>query len=258
MRTPIHVLMILTAAAVAAAQSPLEVGRISFSSPQPVVELDMGRMKGQPSRLAWSPDGSQLYVQTVEGWFPQPTAVHHYVLNASGGAPKGVQAEPEWVSPYWTGKSNQASPDVPGFKIALESEQKREQTTSVPRGGDLARGGTTVAIGSSSDDATTAAYNSQMIAIHTMKLNGETIGRFVNSVIVPGLTFAWGPEGSKVIAYAAEDGGKVIVMSADGTKQEVAGTKDALLPAWSPDGSRLAWLQKDGRRKFLVKVTQVD
>jgi hypothetical protein len=165
--------------------------------------------------------------------------------------------EPEWVGPYWTAKSHQASPDVPGHKIALESEQKREQTTAVPRGGDLARGGTTTATGTSSTDAQAAAYNSQMVTIHTMKLKGEVIGQFVNSVIVPGLTFGWGPKESQVIAYTAEKSGKVIVMDAEGKKQEVDGTRDALLPAWSPDGSRLAWLQRDGRRTFLLKVTQV-
>ncbi len=249
--------MSLALPALVLAQSPLEVGSIPFAPVKTVAKLDMGQLKGQPSRLAWSPDGTHLYLQTVEGWFPQPKAVHHYLLDASGGAPKSAQAEPEWVSPYWTSKSHQASPDNDGYKIALESEQKREQTTSVPRGGDLARGGTTDALGTSSGDATAAAYSSQMVAIHTMKLNGEPIGRFVNTVIVPGLTFAWGPKGSKVIAYAAQGNGKVIVMDAEGKKQDVQGSKDAVLPAWSPDGSRLAWLQKDGRRNLVLQMTQV-
>ena len=257
MRAPIHTFIILAVPALVLAQSPLSVGSITFGPAQTVAELDMGKLKGQPSRLAWSPDGTQLYVQTIEGSFPQPKAVHHYVLNASGGDPKDTEVEPAWVSPYWTSKSHQASPDVPGHKIALDSEQKREQTTAVPRGGDLARGGTTTATGTSSNDATTAAYNSQIVTIHSMKLKGETIGKFVNSVIVPGLTFGWGPKGSQVIAYAAQDSGKVIVMDAAGKKQEVQGSKDALLPAWSPDNSRLAWVQKDGRRKFLLKVTEV-
>jgi hypothetical protein len=72
------------------------------------------------------------------------------------------------------------------------------------------------------------------------------------------LTFGWGPKGSQVIAYAAQKSGKVVVMNAGGKKRELDGTKDALLPAWSPDGSRLVWLQKAGRRKFVLKVTQVN
>ena len=33
-------------------------------------------------------------------------------------------------------------------------------------------------------------------------------------------------------------------------KQTVSGIKDALLPAWSIDGTRLAWVQKSGRKKY--------
>jgi hypothetical protein len=28
--------------------------------------------------------------------------------------------------------------------------------------------------------------------------------------------------------------------------------KDALLPAWSMDGARLAWVQKSGRKKYTL------
>jgi hypothetical protein len=35
-------------------------------------------------------------------------------------------------------------------------------------------------------------------------------------------------------------------------KQTVSGVKDALLPAWSTDGTRLAWVQKSGRRKYTL------
>jgi hypothetical protein len=32
----------------------------------------------------------------------------------------------------------------------------------------------------------------------------------------------------------------------------ISSTKDAVLPAWSADGKRLAYLQKTGRKKYLV------
>jgi hypothetical protein len=32
----------------------------------------------------------------------------------------------------------------------------------------------------------------------------------------------------------------------------VPGVKDALQPAWSTDGSRIAWVQKSGPRKFTL------
>ena len=90
-----------------------------------------------------------------------------------------------------------------------------------------------------------------------MLLKGETVGEFINSVIVPGLTFGWGPKGSKTIAFAQQKTGRLVIMNEQGMRQEVAGSQNALLPAWSPSGDRLAWLEKDGRRKFRLQVARV-
>ena len=80
---------------------------------------------------------------------------------------------------------------------------------------------------------------------------------FVNTVIVPGLTYGWAPEGTKLIAYAAQKTGRVVVMDASGSKKEVPGSKEAILPAWSQDLGRLAWLQKQGRRVWELRVSRV-
>jgi hypothetical protein len=40
-------------------------------------------------------------------------------------------------------------------------------------------------------------------------------------------------------------------------KQTVSGAKDALLPAWSIDGARLAWAQKSGRKKYTLRWATV-
>jgi hypothetical protein len=40
-------------------------------------------------------------------------------------------------------------------------------------------------------------------------------------------------------------------------KHPVSGAKDALLPAWSIDGKRLAWVQKSGRKKFTLVYAAV-
>ena len=78
--------------------------------------------------------------------------------------------------------------------------------------------------------------------------------QFVNSVIVPGLTFGCGPRSSEAIAYTATSTGRIVVMDAAGAKKEMPDTKDALLPAWSPDASKLAWLEKDGRKKYVLQI----
>lgn len=243
----------------ATARAPLRPEQLQFSTPATAVRLDMGKLKGQPSRLAWSPDGTQLYVQTLEGQFGAPgVKLHHYLFDAKSGAPVDAQGEPGWASQYWVAKSAQASPDNPSWKIDLKTEQRQQRTTSAPMGGDLARGApTTGDAGTSAGDAGSAAFGAQSSNAHVMMLKGVVVGEFVNAAIVPGLTFGWGPRGAKVIAYVAPKTGRVTVMDLDGKKQEINGTQDAILPAWSPDATRLAWLQKEGRKTFVLMTSDV-
>ena len=258
MRTLPTVLIIAALAFPAGAQAPLAIGNVKLSADRTIAEIDMNRLKGDPSRMAWSPDETKIYLQTIEGPFHQPKAVRHYLVGTSDGKIQEIKGEPDWFSAFWMAKSNKSSPDSPGFEIALTSENRREQTTSVPRGGDLARGGVdTGSSGSSVGEAVAAANNSQVVTVHTMKLHGQTIGEFINSVIVPGLTFAWAPKGARAIAYAEPKGGRLVLLAPDRRRQELDGTRDALLPMWSGDATRLAWLQKAGKRKFEIRVADV-
>ncbi|MDQ3068956.1 MAG: hypothetical protein M3R55_04415 [Acidobacteriota bacterium] len=254
--------MILTAAAAfllsasPMAQDATRAGALTTAEPAKVATLD--DLKGEPSRLAWSPDGSEFYVQTLEGGFGNPKAkLRHYIISATDGKKRDAGTEPEWALDYWKSKSDRVSPDDPAFRIELKSESRREQTTAVPRGGDLARGGTTVESSIGRNDAVDAAFNSQIAFLNTMLLKGQAIGVFDNTVIVPGLTFGWGPKGSGIIAFSHPGTGRIVTMDATGTTKEVAGSKEAVLPAWSPDGSRLAWLQKDGKKKVVLQVARV-
>jgi hypothetical protein len=253
----VPVVLVIASSAVAAAQTPVRVQSLTFSEPATVTTLDMGKLKGEPARLAWSPDGAELYVQTREGAFGQPGAkLRHYVFAAAGGSKRDVDAEPEWASSYWTVKSGQAAPDDASLKIELKSEVRQQRTTAAPMAGDMARGGVTTAPGASAGDATAAAYGSQTATAHVMRLKGVTIGEFVNSAIVPGLTFGWAPKG-RAIAFTAQKSGRVTVMDAEGSRQEIEASEDAILPAWSQDGASLAWLQPEGRKKFVLQVARV-
>lgn len=241
----------------AEAQEIWKADALKFTETRAVATLEGGWLKGEAARLAWSPDGKELYFSTIEGGFGKPDAKrYHYVISVADGKRRELQVEPEWAAEYWIAKSGQASPDDPAYKIELKSEQRSERTTSVPRGGDLARGGVTTATGTSNEDSIANAMNTQIVFMNSMLLHGQLVGYFENSVIVPGLTFGWGPKGSKVIAYAAKDG-TLVVMDATGGRKDVPASSAAVLPAWSPDGSRLAWLKKDGRRKYVVQVTGV-
>lgn len=262
-RTCTHLALVATlaaavpAAAQDAAPQAWKAADLSFSEPAVVVTLEGGTLTGQPSRLAWSPGDNLLYVQTLQGTFGRPDAkLRHFLVNAAGGPLREMPAEPEWAVDYWIVKSDQASPDDPSVRITLKSESRREKTTSTPQGGDLARGGTTVASSIGQNDAVDAAFNSQIAFMNTMMLHGRKVGQFDNTVIVPGLTFGWGPHG--LIAYAEPGKGRLVVMDREGRRNEVDGTRDALLPAWSTAEPKLAWVEKSGRNKFVVRVSRVE
>ena len=245
--------------AILVAQSAIRAGALKVSEPVKVTDLDMDKLKGQPSRLAWSADGRQLYIQTMEGNFGQPGQKHyHYVVNVADGSRQDAQVEPDWAAAYWTTKSGQASPDGGPLKIELKQEMRKEKTVSSPMGGDLARGGTAGGTGAEAAGELSAAYNQMPVPVNTMLLRGTTVGQFVNSVIVPGLTFGWGPKGTKAIAFADPKNGRVVVLDEQGDKREVPGTKDAILPAWSEDARQIAWLQKDGKKKYVLHVARVE
>lgn len=262
---PRRTLLILAALAVAASplaaqepSRPWAAKTLAISARAVVIALEGDTLTGEPSRLSWSPGDNLLYLQTIDGPFGRKESTfRHFIVDSEGGAVREMPAEPEWAMDYWIAKSDQASPDDPSVRIQLKSESRREQTTSVPQGGDLARGGTSIQGSTGRNDAIDAAFNSQIAFMNTMLLHGQQIGQFDNTVIVPGLTFGWGPPGSGVIAYAEPRKGRLLIMDAGGERQEIEGTKDALLPAWSTDGTRLAWFEKDGRGRYVVRVARV-
>jgi Tol biopolymer transport system component len=225
----------------------------------PAVEFDLRRLKGPLVRqLAWSPDQSEIYLQTYEANRDASVKqTYHYLIPAKGGEPKKVDVPPGWAVAYQQWKSGQTSPSDPAWKIDVSSEKKIRSATSIPMGGDLARGGSVDPTGGiSAESVVAAAAQSDNVDVYTMRLNGEVVGQWENHPIVPGLTFGWAPKGLALIAFA-DQAGKLAVMSADGKVQRVEGTKDVTLPAWSPDGKQLAYLQKTGRSSYALVVAAV-
>lgn len=226
----------------------------------PVTEIDMRRLKGPlPRQLAWSPDHTELYLQTYEANKDATVkALYHYVMPAKGGAPKQVDAAPAWANEYIAWKSGQASPDDPAWKIDVAQEKKIQSATSIPMGGDLARGGTVdPTSGIAVESVTAAAAQSSNLNIYSMRLSGETVGEWINHPIVPGLTFGWGPKGTSMIAFAEKSGGRLSLMSRDGKVSRVDGTRNVVAPAWTRDGQRIAWLEQKTRTVYALVIGDV-
>ena len=78
----------------------VDVSTLKVAAPATVAELDLGKLKGELREVGWSSDGSELYIQTADGT-PPSQKIRHYVVPVAGGAPKPVDAQPQWAIDYW-------------------------------------------------------------------------------------------------------------------------------------------------------------
>ena len=252
--------------AVAIAQQPLQVGSITATAPRTVAAFETRDVNGEPVRLLWSEDGTELYLQTSEKERGRVnTVTSHHVFAVDSGKRTKVDDEPAWAKAAWAAKSDRSAPDKPSFMIDVGSEKRVARGVSAPMGGDMARGGVGGGGdigggggGTSTEDAIGVAQGTQGVTVLSLKLGGKVIGEFVNTAIVPGTTFGWGPKGTKAIAYSNPGNGRIVIMDVEGKTQELDATGDTLLPVFSPDGTMLAWLRKDGRNKYQLQVTKLD
>jgi len=244
--------MLITTAALAIA--------IQVGTPVKVATLDAGKLKGEPTQLSWSADGSQFALQTSErdktGMVKNPRV---YLVSASDGAITPAAASPDWADKYWTWKSNKFTPWSASIGIDVKSEQKTVSSTAAPMGGSLAKGGSSgdPNSGTTAEDVASQKSQSQTLNVVTLTLLGETIGSFEGVQFLPGYTFGWAPKEMAAIAYV-NGAGRLAVMDKDGAKQQIDGTKGVILPAWSTDGSKIAFLQKAGKKYelYVAPVTR--
>jgi hypothetical protein len=64
----------------------------------------------------------------------------------------------------------------------------------------------------------------------------------------PGQTYGWGPDEVGAIAFVDQRG--QLILRTPHARQIVPGATDATLPAWSPDGTKVAFARKIGRRMY--------
>ena len=257
-------MLVVVSSASAAAHTPqpatVPVAQVTVTPGTAVLELDLGALKGTRLRqMAWSPDQTQLYLQTYAANKDATVKeLFHYVLPVAGGAPKRIDTPPAWAAGYWAWKSGQTAPDDSTWKIDVSTEKKISSATAMPMGGDMARGGTVDPTGGVSVETVTAnAAQASNVSVYTMRLNGQTIGEWTNHPIMPGLTFGWGPAGSGLVAFAEKSAGRLTLMDRSGKTARVDGTKDVVLPAFTADRSRLAYLEGRGRNKYALVIATV-
>jgi hypothetical protein len=237
---------VLSISPVQTPSAPIDVSTVIVGPATTVTELDLGKLKGELRQVGWSPDGTELYVQTADGDSPSQK-LRHYTVAVAGGAVKPVNETPDWAETFWAFKSDRSAPGIGSLMIDMEQKQEKIKIgTGTGRPGATGAGG----LGDIGVDIEKTSEGQHQSVIRLVLL-GEAISEFVNERPIPGLTFSWGPAFSGAIAYTTVDG-RLMLLDQKQHKQAVSGAKNALLPAWSTDGARLAWVQKSGRKKYTL------
>lgn len=230
----------------------LDISTLTVGTPATIA--DLSKLKGDLDQLSWSADGSQLYVEAIEG----KGLAQHYLIAVDGGKVTKVDARPAWATEFWKFKSDRYAPGMES--LVIDVQQKYEEVrygtgsagTNREAGGDTGSNNTA---GSSVGNVSRAAASSTQNVVRFLLL-GETIGMWVDKTPVPGVTFSWGPSGSGAIAYVDEKG-QLALLDNHSHRRRIDGTRDVYLPAWSMDGSRLAYLYKAGRNKYMLAWSAV-
>lgn len=223
---------------------PIDARRIECGAIVLSTEIDTRTLKGEVRRLAWSPEGTVLYLQTAEGRFPE--TLHHYSIARDGGTVSPLDREPAWATTYWAVKQDLVAPGLRSLAI-----QVVDGASLIRGSGNIANLGASAGAGNLAGIAATGAEN-----VVRLTLLGEEIAMWSNERPDPGARFSWGPSGSGALVYVS-DKGRLVFFDRDKRRQAIPSTKDALLPAWSTDGKRLAWLQKTGRKKYALNWAPV-
>jgi hypothetical protein len=217
--------------------APLDVDSLNIAPPTPIVELRGNVLHGEPSRLAWAPDGSTLYLQTRDG-VGTAARIRHFSLRLGRDGLATLDQEPDWAADYWHNKVTEAAPGMPWLKIDVSLD--RQRTRVAPLAGGFASAG--AASGSEAASSFTLAYV-------TLSYLGVEVGRWMTDEPKSGVTFGWGPSGSGALTFVDKQG-RLTLLDKEKRQQSVLRSSHVLLPAWSPDGNYIAFLEKHGRSTY--------
>ncbi|HMF97326.1 MAG TPA: hypothetical protein VKE96_23665 [Vicinamibacterales bacterium] len=221
----------------------IDVSALTVSAPAEVCTVDLDALKGDLRGLSWSPDGRSLHLQTVE----DRTIAHDFIISLDDRELSVAFGAPEWAATYWARKSSFTAPGLPALRMEVTETNRR--TRPAPFAGGFANGGAQTPDPTNPVDA----YEAEVM----LRLLGIEIGNWVNGAPMAGETFGWGPTGSGALAFV-DHPGRLYLMDRQRHKRAIARVTGATLPAWSDDGARIAYLEKAGRRRFTLKVVDVN
>ncbi len=222
--------------------APFDVGSMAVAPPTSIADLTRKVLHGEPSRLSWAPDGSVLYIQSRDG-VGAAARLRHFQLRLIDQKLRPLDEEPDWAAEYWHNKIVERAPGMPWLKIDVTEEKTRQRVA--PFAGGFVGGGS--ATGSE-------AASSFVLSYVTLSYLGIEIGKFMTDEPKGGVTFGWGPAGSGAIAFVDHDG-RLTLVDKERRLHPVERTSGVMLPAWSPDGNYVAFLQRQGRSRYhLVSV----
>ncbi len=236
--------------------------QLTLSAPAPVVVVDTGKIKGEPRQLAWSPDGRTLYLQARKPGRKGLFTLLHYAVSLDKRTIEPLQGEPEWAADYWTRKSARFAPTDPSVSIEIDTTKEHIQGGPAVLGGAMSRSALT---GQGSvtnptpdvDEMADRNAHGQDVVTHTLRLKGEVVGAGEQGQIYPGQTFGWAPVSLGSTIVFTDRSGKIAIMDLEKRKQAIEASKDTLLPAWSDDGTRIAYLQKSGKKTYNLQIVDV-
>ncbi|HEY3384301.1 MAG TPA: hypothetical protein VGK32_21285 [Vicinamibacterales bacterium] len=244
-----------------AASAAIDVSTLTIGAPHIVAEIDTGKLKGEIRQLAWSPDATAIYLQTVDGDWPNERQ-HHYTIPVTGGGVTTLEAQPEWAVAYWRAKQDRVAPGLPALVIDIEQKQE------VVKGGVGGGAGSgmldresspekVVASGSPrADSMASGNMGNDKAKVVRLMLLGEEVAVWANERVVPGARFGWGPAGSGALVRVGE-GGRLVFLDRQKHSVPIIEVKDASWPAWSSQGSQVAYLQKVSRKRFVLMCVPV-
>jgi hypothetical protein len=246
----------VTHAAVLARQSDPGSLALRISKPETLLDLNTSELKGVPTRLAWAPDSGQLYVRVsrFDRWANETAS--HAIVTVSTKEVAATMAEPPWAARYWLWKSAPSSPAVEAWRFSFDAREEQMRTTNVPRGGDI--GGFMADAGAGYDElARKAILANQKARIETLRLNGRLIDQTINTPLIPGRRFGWAPAPRVLLAGTGRNG-RLVLIDRGGQTREIKGTKNVLLPAWSDDGARIAFIERVKSDTYALRLVLVD